>query len=237
MEPGTFYLFSFFNSSAAYRVRIAMGLKGLRWRHVGVDLRVGAQHAPGYRELNPTRLVPVLRDGKRIVTQSLAIIDYLDHVQPEPLLVPSEGPLRTRVLEIALSIACDLHPLNNMRVQKYLAGPLQLTEKQKTAWLCHWLTTGFDALEQWLPDRDGWCVGDTPTLADCCIVPQVANALRLSYDLSRYPRLRRLYHHCQRHEAFQAAAPSVQPDYVAAEFSASVSKEICPQQRRTSHVR
>jgi maleylpyruvate isomerase len=99
-------------------------------------------------------------------------------------------------------------------VQKYLAGPLQLTEKQKTAWVSHWLTTGFDALEQWLPDTDGWCVGDTPTLADCCIVPQAANALRLSYDLNRYPRLRRLYDHCQRHEAFQAAAPSVQPDYL-----------------------
>jgi maleylpyruvate isomerase len=237
MEPGTFNLYSFFNSSSAYRVRIAMGLKGLQWRHVGVDLRAGEQYAPGYRELNPTRLVPVLRHGEQIVTQSLAIIDYLDQVQPEPLLVPSAPPLRTRVMEIALSIACDLHPLNNMRVQKYLAGSLQLTEKQKRAWVSHWLTTGFDALEQWLPDRDGWCVGGTPTLADCCVVPQVANALRLSYDLSPYPRLRGLYDHCQRHEAFQAAAPSVQPDYVAAELNGISEQRICPQQRSTSHVR
>jgi maleylpyruvate isomerase len=123
--------------------------------------------------------------------------------------------MRTRVLEIALTIACDMHPLNNMRVQKYLSGTLQLTDVQTSAWVEHWLTTGFTALEQSLPDREGWSVGDSPTLADCCIVPQVANAMRASYSLTHFPRVQRVFDYCQRHPAFQAAAPSVQPDFVS----------------------
>jgi maleylacetoacetate isomerase len=214
MDQPDFDLYNFFNSSAAYRVRIALGLKNMEWRHIGVNLRAGEQNAAAYVGLNPNRLVPVLHDGTQNITQSLAIIDYLDRVEPEPLLVPRDGPSRTRVLEIALTIACDVHPLNNMRVQKYLGGTLQLSDAQKSAWVEHWLTAGFVALEQWLPEREGWSVGDSPTLADCCIVPQVANALRASYSLARFPRIQRVYDYCQRHPAFQAAAPSAQPDFV-----------------------
>jgi maleylacetoacetate isomerase len=211
----TLELYNFFNSSAAYRVRIALGLKNLPWRPLAVNLRAGEQNAPGYVELNPNRLVPVLRDGGQTITQSLAIIDYLDQIQPAPRMVPLDGSLRTRVLEIALSVACDLHPLNNMRVQKYLSGSLQVPDAQRAEWVGHWLTAGFTALEQCMPQRPGWAVGDAPTLADCCIVPQVANAIRASYSLDRFPRIQGVYDHCLRHPAFQAAAPEAQPDYVA----------------------
>lgn len=209
-------LYNFFNSSAAYRVRIAMALKGIPWNHIGVNLRAGEQHGPQYGGLNPNRLVPTLHDGPRMITQSLAIIDHLDREWPEPRMVPAEGPLRTRVLEIALTIACDIHPLNNMRIQKYLAGPLGVDDARKSEWVAHWLTAGFSALERWLPEDGSWCVGDNPTLADCCLVPQVANALRASFSLEPFPRVRRTYEHCMRHEAFRVSAPSAQPDYVAA---------------------
>jgi maleylacetoacetate isomerase len=215
MQQPDFDLYNFFNSSAAYRVRIAMGLKQLQWQHIGVNLRAGEQYQDGYGAVNPNRLVPTLRHGDRHITQSLAIIDYLDQLKPDPLLVPRDGPVRTQVLEIALLVACDMHPLNNMRVQKYLAGTLAIADAEKSAWIEHWLTAGFTALEQCLSDRDGWAVGDAPTLADCCIVPQVANAMRASYQLDRFPRIRRLYDHCQRHPAFAAAAPNMQPDFVA----------------------
>jgi maleylacetoacetate isomerase len=214
MSDPDFHLYNFFNSSAAYRVRIALGLKNLQWQHIGVNLRAGEQNTAAYVGLNPAKLVPVLEHGSTSITQSLAIIDYLDCIHPEPLLVPLDGPNRMRVLEIALTISCDLHPLNNMRVQKYLSGPLGVSDAQKAAWVDHWLTAGFTAIEHWLPQHEGWSVGDTPTLADCCIVPQVANALRASYDLSRFPRVQRVYQYCQQHPAFQAAAPSAQLDFV-----------------------
>lgn len=209
-------LYNFFNSSAAYRVRIAMALKGLPWDHIGVNLRAGEQERPEYQALNPNRLVPTIQDGEQTITQSLAIIDYLDRKCPVPLLIPADGQARTRVLELALTIACDLHPLNNMRVQKYLGARLGIADAGKSAWVAHWLTAGFSALEPWLPADGGWCVGDAPTLADCCLVPQVANAQRAGFSLDPFPRVRRAYEHCMRHEAFRVAAPSAQPDYVAA---------------------
>jgi maleylacetoacetate isomerase len=214
MSAPIFDLYSFFNSSAAYRVRIALGLKKLEWRHIGVNLRAGEQYKPEYLELNPNKLVPVFRDGDTTIAQSIAIIDYLDDIQPQPLLVPRRGEARLRVLEIALTIACDLHPLNNMRIQKYLSGPMGLSDAKKEEWVNHWLTTGFDAVERMLPEKEGWAIGDGPTLADCCIVPQVANALRSSYSMDAYPKIRRVYEHCQNNPAFSAAAPNVQPDYV-----------------------
>lgn len=207
-------LYNFFNSSSAYRVRIALGLKRLEWRHIGVNVRVGEQHGADYAALNPNRLVPVLRDGGITISQSLAIIDYLDHVHPEPLLIPRALPERMRVMEVALMIACDLHPLNNMRVQKFLVGPMELAPAQKNAWVSHWFTATFDALEQLLTAADGFAVGSTPTLADCCIVPQVANALRASYSMAAYPKIMRVYDYCQRHPAFAAAAPQFQHDYI-----------------------
>ncbi|MBP0630270.1 maleylacetoacetate isomerase [Cupriavidus sp. AcVe19-1a] len=209
-------LYNFFNSSAAYRVRIAMALKNVRWNHIGVNLRAGEQDRPEYLARNPNRLVPTLHDGGQTVTQSLAIIDHLDRKWPVPRLIPADGPARTRVLEVALTIACDMHPLNNLRVQKYLGVRLGFADADKAEWVAHWLTAGFSALEPWLSADGGWCVGDAPTLADCCLVPQVANALRAGFSLEPFPRVRRAYEHCMRHEAFRVAAPSAQPDYVAA---------------------
>ena len=208
-------LHGFFNSSASYRVRIALALKGIAVEHVGVDLRAGAQAGAAYRLLNPAGLVPALEDGTRVITQSLAIIDHLDRLQPEPRLIPLDDAERDRVLEIALLIACDIHPLNNLRVLKKLTGPLDLSEDQKNAWYADWIHAGFEALEKMLPDHDGWCVGVAPTLADCCLVPQVANAKRMNVGLASYPRIRRIHDHAVQHPAFARAAPSLQPDYIA----------------------
>ncbi len=222
-EAQALRLHGFFNSSAAYRVRIALNLKGLAWEHVGVKLRSGEQNQAGYKALNPAGLVPTLDVGDehvtQHVTQSLAIIDHLDRLQPAPRLVPAGGPARDRVLEIAQLIACDIHPLNNLRVLKYLIGPLALTEAQKNTWVAHWIGLGFDALEAML-QRDGdadegdWCVGTAPTLADCCLVPQVANARRAGIDVARWPRIHRIDAQACRHPAFEAAAPQRQPDFI-----------------------
>ncbi|MEY4753153.1 MAG: hypothetical protein RJA44_828 [Pseudomonadota bacterium] len=208
-------LHTFFNSSAAYRVRIALALKGLSYESIGVNLRSGAQRSQDYLAQNPTGLVPTLIDGELSIAQSLAIIDHLDRVQPEPLLLPAESAARARVLEIALLIACDIHPLDNLRVLKYLTGTLGLSEEQKNTWYAHWILEGFKALEQLLPDHDGWCVGNTPTLADCCLVPQVANATRMKVDLAAFPRIGRINAYARQHPAFQQAEPQRQPDYVA----------------------
>ena len=213
-------LHGFFNSSAAYRVRIALNLKGLAWEHVGVKLRSGEQNQPGYKALNPAGLVPMLDVGDehvtQHVTQSLAIIDHLDRLQAAPLLVPASGPARDRVLEIAQLIACDIHPLNNLRVLKYLIGPLVLTEAQKNTWMAHWIGLGLDALEAMLREDGDWCVGTAPTLADCCLVPQVANARRAGIDVARWPRIHRIDAVACRHPAFEAAAPQRQPDFIPA---------------------
>ena len=194
----TLKLHGFFNSSASYRVRIALGLKGLAWEHVGVNIRTGVQNGADYKALNPAGLVPTLEDGSIRITQSLAIIDYLERLQPAPRLVPEGGTERTRVLEIASLIACDIHPLNNLRVLKTLTGSLGLSDAQKNDWYLNWITQGFDALEAWLPEAGDFCVGDTPTLADCCLVPQVANAQRMKVDLSAYPRILRINDQCLR---------------------------------------
>ena len=208
-------LYTFFNSSASYRVRIALSLKGLTAQHIGVNIRTGAQRSEDFLALNPAGLVPALVDGPTRLSQSLAIIDYLDRLQPEPLLVPADGQARNQVLEIAQLIACDIHPLNNLRVLKFLTAELGLSEAQKNAWYAHWIAEGFDALEALLPAHDGWCVGDAPTLADCCLVPQVANAERMKVDLSAWPRIRRIAAFARRHPAFVQAEPQSQPDYAA----------------------
>ena len=216
MGTAALRLHGFFNSSAAYRVRIALNLKGLAWEHVGVNLRRGVQHNDESKALNPAALVPTLEVGDKRITQSLAIIDHLDRLQPAPLLVPAGGAARDRVLEIALLIACDIHPLNNLRVLKHLIGPLALNEAQKNAWIGHWIGLGFDALETMLTDDSAWCVGEAPTLADCCLVPQVANARRAGIDVSRWPRIARLDAQARTHPGFQAAEPQRQPDFVSA---------------------
>lgn len=215
MNAHTMQLYTFFYSSAAYRVRIVLALKGLAYESIGVNLRAGAQRGSDFLAQNPAGLVPTLVDGELSLSQSLAIIDHLDRVQPEPLLLPLEAAARARVLEIALLIACDIHPLDNLRVLKYLTGPLGLSEEQKNTWYAHWIIEGFKALEALLPDHDGWCVGSTPTLADCCLVPQVANAERMKVDLSAFPRVRRIAAFARQHPAFVQAEPQRQPDYIA----------------------
>lgn len=208
-------LYTFFNSSASYRVRIALALKGLAAEPIGINLRSGAQRGEDFLALNPSGQVPTLVDGTTRLSQSLAIIDYLDRLHPEPLLVPAGGQARGQVLEIAQLIACDIHPLNNLKVLKYLMAEMGLSDTQKNTWYAHWIAIGFDGLEAMLPDQDGWCVGDAPTLADCCLVPQVANAERMKIDLSAWPRIVRIAAFARQHPAFVQAEPQRQPDYMA----------------------
>ena len=210
-------LYSYFRSSAAYRVRIALNLKGLAYDTVPVHLTRGGgeQFAPGYRKLNPQALVPVLQDGGRLFTQSLAIIEYLDEVHPQNPLLPKDPAARARVRALALAIACDLHPLNNTRVLNYLTGPMGLGDDAKRIWYHHWIAEGLRALEASLvSDRETgrFCHGDAPGLADCCLVPQLANAYRFKCDVSSYPTLLRVEKNCQALEAFRRAAPDQQPD-------------------------
>jgi maleylacetoacetate isomerase len=210
-------LYSYFRSSAAYRVRIALNLKGLAYETVPVHLTRGGgeQFAPGYRKLNPQALVPALQDGERLFTQSLAIIEYLDEVHPQIPLLPKDPAARARVRALALAVACDLHPLNNLRVLNYLAGPMGLGDDAKRTWYHHWIAEGLGALEASLAgDRETgrFCHGDAPGLADCCLVPQLANAYRFKCDVSPYPTLLKIEKNCQALAAFQRAAPDKQPD-------------------------
>ncbi|AUZ62240.1 Maleylacetoacetate isomerase /Glutathione S-transferase, zeta (plasmid) [Pseudomonas sp. XWY-1] len=211
-------LYSFFNSSTSYRVRIALALKGLAYDCLGVNLRSGEQLSTAHRELNPAAGVPVLvTDDSQLITQSLAIIDYLDALQPAPRLLPAEPLARARVLEIANLIACDIHPINNLRVLNYLQRELGVSAGQKDAWYRHWVAEGLAAVESLL-QRHGqgpYCFGAAPTLADCCLVPQVANAQRMGCELEDYPQLMAVYRNCLEQPAFQAAAPARQPDFIA----------------------
>jgi maleylacetoacetate isomerase len=190
-------LHSFFNSSASYRVRIALSLKGIEYETVPIDIRAGQQHHPEQRAVNPWAGVPVLVAGELTLSQSLAIIDHLDTDCPGAPLIPHEQPLRAHVLEFALGIACDLHPLNNLRVLNYLVQTLGATEAQKKAWYRHWVDAGLQAADTLL-QRHGhgpFCFGAAPTLADCCLVPQVANALRMGCDTSTYHEVMAVYRH------------------------------------------
>lgn len=210
-------LYTYFRSSASYRVRIALNLKGLAYETVPVHLTRGGgeQLKPEFRGVNPQALVPVLQDGGRLLTQSLAIIEYLDEVHPQPSLLPKDAPGRARVRALAQAIACDLHPLNNLRVLNYLTGPMGLGNDAKQTWYCHWIAMGLGALEATLAkdEQTGtFCHGDAPGLADCCLVPQLANARRFKCDVSPYPTLLNIEKNCQALEAFQRAAPDQQPD-------------------------
>ncbi|WP_395407397.1 maleylacetoacetate isomerase [Pseudoduganella sp. UC29_106] len=210
-------LFSFFDSSTSFRVRIALALKGLPYEYAGVNLREGAQRDAAYRELSPAAIVPALVDGETVLTQSLAIIDYLDHLRPEPRLIPEAPIERARVLEIAQTIACDIHPINNLRVLNYLSTTLAVNDTDKSDWYRHWVDEGLAAVESLLARRPAseYCIGNVPTLADCCLVPQVANALRIGCNLSRFTRVLAVYERCMAHPAFVQAAPGNQPDYIA----------------------
>jgi maleylacetoacetate isomerase len=209
-------LFDYFRSSAAYRVRIALNLKRLAPERAFVHLRRGEQRADDYLALNPQGLVPTLvTDGGAVLTQSLAIVEWLDETHPQPPLLPADADGRARVRSIAQSIACDIHPLNNSRVLAYLTGTLGLSEAQRDGWYRYWIDLGFEALERRLvrePATGRFCHGEAPTLADVCLVPQMANARRFDVDVTPYPTLLRIEAACNALAPFADAAPVRQPD-------------------------
>ncbi|WP_191600423.1 maleylacetoacetate isomerase [Marinomonas algicola] len=210
-------LYNFFNSSTSYRVRIALALKGLDYQHHGVNIRIGEQSSISHKKLNPAKGVPVLitNDGEKL-TQSMAILDYLEQTYPDVPLLPTETLVRARVLEVANLIACDMHPVNNLRILAYLKQQLDVSEEQKAQWYKHWVQESFTALESLLNEygHGTYCFGTHPTLADCCLVPQVANALRFGCDLSAFTKILSIYDYCQQQAEFQKAAPSQQPDFI-----------------------
>jgi maleylacetoacetate isomerase len=207
-------LYGYFRSSAAFRVRIALNLKGLAYDQVSLHLRRGDQRAPDYLAKNPQGLVPALEDDGELLTQSLAIIEYLDETHPKPPLLPGHPADRARVRAIAQAVACDIHPIDNLRVLKYLSKPLGHDEKMIETWFNHWIRLGFDAIERMLSDGQAgnFAHGDAPGLADICLVPQVVNAQRYDLDLAPYPTIRRVFETCMTLDAFERAHPSKQPD-------------------------
>jgi maleylacetoacetate isomerase len=210
-------LYTYFRSSAAFRVRIALNYKGLSFQAIPVHLLRGGgeQHSAAFGERNPARLIPVLEDGALKLTQSLAIIEYLEETHPTPALLPRDAAARARVRSLAFSIACDIHPLNNTRVMRYLKEPLEIDEERRAEWSRHWIALGFAALERVLAGggtAGSCCYGDAPTLADCCLIPQVFNAQRVNCPLEPFPTIRRIYEHCMQLDAFTCAAPGAQSD-------------------------
>ncbi len=209
-------LYDYFRSSAAYRVRIALNFKGVAPERAFVHLRKGDHRADEYLSLNPQGLVPSLvTDEGEVLTQSLAILEWLDETFPKPPILPPDPAGRARVRSLALAIACDIHPLDNLRVLNYLTGTLGVTEAQKNGWYKYWIDVGFEALETRLarePATGRFCHGDAPTIADICLVPQMANARRIDFDFAPYPTLTRIEAACHALPAFAAAAPAKQPD-------------------------
>jgi maleylacetoacetate isomerase len=207
-------LYTYFRSSAAYRVRIAMNLKGLAYEPEFIHLAKGKHNDASYGAVNPAKLVPALIDDGNLLTQSIAIIEYLDEVHPAVPLLPKAPLDRARVRALSLLVACDIHPIDNLRVLKYLSGTLKVTDEQKNAWYRHWVEDGLAKLEAMLADgKTGtFCHGDTPGMADCCLVPQIANGKRFDCDFSKVPTVMRIYDACNALEAFKQAAPSSQPD-------------------------
>jgi maleylpyruvate isomerase len=212
-------LYTYFRSSAAYRVRIALNLKGLSYEAVPVHLARSEQLQEGYRTINPSALVPSLQDERGTLTQSMAILEYLEETHPDVPLLPVDPLGRARVRELAQMIACDIHPLNNLRVLRYLVHTLGVADEAKNEWYRHWVSEGFAAVEAQLardPGTAHFCHGETPTLADCFLVPQVYNAERFEIDMSAYPNIARINANCTDLPAFRHAHPSQQPDAPAA---------------------
>ena len=210
-------LYSYWRSSAAYRVRIGLNLKGLPYELVPVHLLRdgGEQHSDAYRQANPQQLVPVLQHGQRMLRQSMAILEYLDEMWPESPLLPATARDRQRVRALAQLVACDIHPLNNLRVLQYFERDWGVPQAERDVWVRHWIAEGFTAFEALLqdhPSTGAFCDGDLPTLADCCLIPQMYNARRFGMDLTAYPTLVRIEQACLEMPAFDNARPEKQPD-------------------------
>ncbi|HZL59536.1 MAG TPA: maleylacetoacetate isomerase [Stellaceae bacterium] len=210
-------LYGYYRSSAAFRVRIALNLKGLPYEHAGIHLRRNEQRAPGYLARNPQGLVPLLDDDGREFIQSLAIVEYLDETHPPTQFLPQDPADRARLRALAQVIACDVHPLGNLRVLRYLAKPLGHDEKAVEVWFNHWIRLGFETIEPLLAQdkRTGaFCHGEAPGLADICLVPQMFNAKRYpSFDLTPYPNIGRIFDNCMKLDSFERARPEKQPDF------------------------
>tara|TARA_B100001939_G_scaffold348216_2_gene374225 strand:+ start:1414 stop:2049 length:636 start_codon:yes stop_codon:yes gene_type:complete len=209
-------LYGYFRSSAAYRLRIALNLKGLEYEQVAVNLLKGEHKAEAYHKVNAQGFVPALTDGDLTLGQSMAMLEYLEEAYPQVPLLPRDAAGRARVRQMANIVACDIHPLNNLRVLKYIKNTLGASEDQKTAWYHHWIMEGFQAFEALLVQGGAqrFCYGDHPTFADVCLVPQVYNARRFNCSLEAFPRIRRIADHCNRQDAFIRAQPENQPDAI-----------------------
>ena len=206
-------LYNYFRSSASYRVRIALALKGLDYDYKPVHLAKNEHLAESYAAVSAARLVPLLRDGDATVTQSLAIIEYLDETHPPPPLLPADPAGRARVRALALDIACEIHPLNNLRVLRYLVHSLKVSEEDKTRWYRHWTETGLEAVERQLAAQPApFCHGATPTLADCVLVPQILNAQRFDCRLDHVPQVMKVFEACMQLDAFEKTRPENCPD-------------------------
>ncbi|MBX3637607.1 MAG: maleylacetoacetate isomerase [Rubrivivax sp.] len=206
-------LFNYFRSSASYRVRIALALKGLDYTYRSVHLAKNEQFNESYAAVSASRLVPLLRDGEHSLTQSLAIVEYLEETHPQPPLLPADPAGRARVRALALDIACEIHPLNNLRVLRYLVRDLKVSEDDKNRWYRHWVETGLEVVERQLAARPStYCHGETPTLADITLVPQIFNAKRFECRLDHVPNVERVFEACMKLDAFERTRPEKCPD-------------------------
>jgi maleylacetoacetate isomerase len=207
-------LYHYFRSSASYRVRIALALKGLDAELLPVHLVRNEQLAEAFAALAPARLVPLLEDDGQVLAQSMAIIEYLDETHPAPSLLPGDAAARARIRALAQDVACEIHPLDNLRVLRYLVHELKVSEDDKNRWYRHWVETGLEVVEKKLasPATGRFCHGDTPTLADCVLVPQIHNAQRLECRLDHVPTVMRVFDECMRLDAFSTTQPSAYPE-------------------------
>ncbi len=210
-------LYNYFRSSASFRVRIALAIKGLPYEYIAVHLARGEHRLPAYAAMAADGLVPMLEDGDIRLSQSMAIIEYLDETHPAPALLPGDPLGRARVRALAQSIACEIHPLNNLRVLRYLVRELKVDEEAKNTWYRHWVRDGLLSFERQLAQQPAsrYCWGDTPTLADCCLVPQIFNGRRFDVDFDGLPRTMAAFEACMQLEAFRMAQPSCCPDFEA----------------------
>lgn len=204
-------LHGYFRSSASYRVRIGLNLKGLQYDYRPVNLLKGEQRGEDYRKLNPQGLVPALVDGDQVLTQSLAILEWLDETHPEPALLPVDSGERAHIRALAYNAACDIQPIQNLRVLKYLQSEYGISDEQKKGWVRHWIHEGFGALERQL-DPAPFAAGEQPGLFECCLIPQIYNAERFGLDIAEYPAIHRISQACAEIPAFIEARPEKQPD-------------------------